>query len=162
MSSSTCRLANSASPDNRAALAQNHQTLCPPPVPLTATVHLRGLELAQEHEYHFYDAMMLAPALERAVRCSTPRNCRTATNRRTDDSKSVLPVTRRMWTLPPDQKVHRLGTSRALGMTRRQRRVERSQPQRGPHVEQDTLGRYLPFCEAPGARLIYRETGPSK
>ena len=38
------------------------EKLCPPPVPLTAAVHYRGLQLAQAHGYHIYDSLMLAQA----------------------------------------------------------------------------------------------------
>jgi predicted nucleic acid-binding protein len=40
------------------------ETLCPPPIPLTAAVHFRGLEIAQARGYHIYDSLMLAAALE--------------------------------------------------------------------------------------------------
>ncbi|HXJ37722.1 MAG TPA: PIN domain-containing protein [Bryobacteraceae bacterium] len=48
------------------------ERLCPPPVPITAEVHLRGLEIAQVYRYPFYDSLMLAAALEDAcdVFCS--------------------------------------------------------------------------------------------
>jgi len=40
------------------------EELCPPPVPLTRSVHLRGLAIAETHGYHVYDSMMLSAALE--------------------------------------------------------------------------------------------------
>jgi predicted nucleic acid-binding protein len=38
--------------------------LCSPPMPLTASTHLLGLQIAQTSGYHIYDALMLASALE--------------------------------------------------------------------------------------------------
>lgn len=38
--------------------------LCPPPIPLTFPVHVRGLRIARKYGYHLYDSMMLAAALE--------------------------------------------------------------------------------------------------
>jgi predicted nucleic acid-binding protein len=38
--------------------------LCPPPIPLTAATHNRGLQIAQASGYHIYDSLMLAAALE--------------------------------------------------------------------------------------------------
>jgi predicted nucleic acid-binding protein len=40
------------------------EKLCPPPVPLTLSVHHRGLAIARTYGYHLYDSMMLAAALE--------------------------------------------------------------------------------------------------
>ncbi len=38
--------------------------LCPPPVPLTQSIHYHALGIAQTHGYHIYDSLMLAAALE--------------------------------------------------------------------------------------------------
>jgi predicted nucleic acid-binding protein len=38
--------------------------LCPPPIPLKAATHNRGLQIAQATGYHIYDSLMLAAALE--------------------------------------------------------------------------------------------------
>jgi predicted nucleic acid-binding protein len=38
--------------------------LCPPPVPVTAATHHRGLQIAEGCGYHIYDSLMLAAALE--------------------------------------------------------------------------------------------------
>lgn len=40
------------------------EKLCPPPIPLTAAIHSRGLQIAQASGYHIYDSLMLAAALE--------------------------------------------------------------------------------------------------
>jgi predicted nucleic acid-binding protein len=40
------------------------EKLCPPPIPLTAATHIRGLQIAQATGYHVYDSLMLAAALE--------------------------------------------------------------------------------------------------
>jgi predicted nucleic acid-binding protein len=42
--------------------------LCEPPIPLTATIHDRAVQIAQAAGYHIYDALMLASALE--ARCT--------------------------------------------------------------------------------------------
>jgi predicted nucleic acid-binding protein len=38
--------------------------LCPAPVPVTQSVHFRGLEIAQKHGCHICDALLLAAAIE--------------------------------------------------------------------------------------------------
>ena len=38
--------------------------LCPPPVPLDASTHMRGLQITQDTGYHIYDSMMLAAAFQ--------------------------------------------------------------------------------------------------
>jgi predicted nucleic acid-binding protein len=40
------------------------EKLCPPPIPLTVSVHRQGLKIAQASGYHIYDSLMLAAALE--------------------------------------------------------------------------------------------------
>jgi predicted nucleic acid-binding protein len=40
------------------------QKLCQPAIPLTLSVHRRGLDIAQARGYHLYDSLMLAAALE--------------------------------------------------------------------------------------------------
>jgi predicted nucleic acid-binding protein len=40
------------------------EKLCPPPIPLMAATHNRGLQIAQASGYHIYDSLMLAAALE--------------------------------------------------------------------------------------------------
>ena len=40
------------------------EALCPPPIPLTADVHARGIQIAQTSGYHICDSLMLAAALE--------------------------------------------------------------------------------------------------
>jgi predicted nucleic acid-binding protein len=40
------------------------EELCPPPIQLSNTIHRRGIRIAQTHNYHIYDALMLAAALE--------------------------------------------------------------------------------------------------
>ena len=42
------------------------EKLCPPPLPLTRSVHYRGLQISQTYGYHIYDSLMLAAALEDA------------------------------------------------------------------------------------------------
>jgi predicted nucleic acid-binding protein len=38
--------------------------LCPSPVPLTLEIHKRGLQIAERYEYHIYDSLLIAAALE--------------------------------------------------------------------------------------------------
>lgn len=38
--------------------------LCPPAIPMTLSVHHRGLQIAQAHGYPLYDSLMLATAME--------------------------------------------------------------------------------------------------
>ncbi len=40
------------------------EQLCPPPIPLTAATHGRGLQIAQGFGYRIYDSLMLAAAVE--------------------------------------------------------------------------------------------------
>jgi predicted nucleic acid-binding protein len=40
------------------------QKLCEPAIPVTLSVHRRGLDIAQASGYHIYDSLMLAAALE--------------------------------------------------------------------------------------------------
>jgi predicted nucleic acid-binding protein len=40
------------------------QKLCQPAIPMTLSVHRRGLDIAQASGYHIYDSLMLAAALE--------------------------------------------------------------------------------------------------
>jgi predicted nucleic acid-binding protein len=40
------------------------EKLCPPPIPLTAAIHNRGLRIAQGFGYRIYDSLMLAAAIE--------------------------------------------------------------------------------------------------
>ena len=46
-----------------AALAAIRQ-LCPEPLPLTVDTHAAALRLASDHGFHFYDALIVAAALE--------------------------------------------------------------------------------------------------
>lgn len=45
------------------------RTLCPSPVPLMIETHEAGLRIAAQYEYHIYDALVAAAALE--AECST-------------------------------------------------------------------------------------------
>jgi predicted nucleic acid-binding protein len=38
--------------------------MCPPPLPVTLSVHQRGIDIARRTGYHIYDSLMLAAALE--------------------------------------------------------------------------------------------------
>jgi predicted nucleic acid-binding protein len=40
------------------------QTLCPDPVPITVQTHDAALQIAMRYGYHFYDALVLAAALD--------------------------------------------------------------------------------------------------
>lgn len=40
--------------------------LCPPPVPVTLSVHIQGIRISEIYGYHIYDSLMLAAALEAA------------------------------------------------------------------------------------------------
>ena len=40
------------------------QKLCPPPVPVTLSVHRSALRIAEAYRYHIYDSLMLAAAIE--------------------------------------------------------------------------------------------------
>ncbi|HXE62339.1 MAG TPA: PIN domain-containing protein [Bryobacteraceae bacterium] len=40
------------------------EKLCSPPLPMTASTHLLGLQIAQTYGYHIYDSLMLAAAVE--------------------------------------------------------------------------------------------------
>ena len=40
------------------------EKLCPPAIPMTLSVHRRGLRIAEDYGYHLYDSLMLAAALE--------------------------------------------------------------------------------------------------
>jgi predicted nucleic acid-binding protein len=40
------------------------EKLCPAPIPLTAAIHYRGLQIAQASGHHIFDSLMLAAALE--------------------------------------------------------------------------------------------------
>ena len=43
--------------------------LCSPPVPITISTHESALQIAQQHGYEIYDALIVAAALE--ARCAT-------------------------------------------------------------------------------------------
>ena len=45
------------------------RVLCPSPVPLTIETHEAGLRIAAEYQFHIYDALMAASALE--AECTT-------------------------------------------------------------------------------------------
>jgi predicted nucleic acid-binding protein len=45
------------------------KTLCPSPVPLTVSTHNLALRLAVAHQFHIYDALIIAAALE--AECAT-------------------------------------------------------------------------------------------
>jgi predicted nucleic acid-binding protein len=45
------------------------EKLCSPPVPMTASTHILGLQIAQTSGYHIYDSLMLAAAIE--ANCTT-------------------------------------------------------------------------------------------
>jgi predicted nucleic acid-binding protein len=40
------------------------ENLCPPPLPLTASTHILGVQIAQTAGYNIHDSLMLAAALE--------------------------------------------------------------------------------------------------
>lgn len=40
------------------------QVLCPSPLPITIETHQAALKIAQKHNYHIYDALVIAAALE--------------------------------------------------------------------------------------------------
>jgi predicted nucleic acid-binding protein len=40
------------------------QSLCEPAIPVSVNIHREAVKLAQQHRYHFYDALMLAAAIE--------------------------------------------------------------------------------------------------
>ena len=40
------------------------RNLCAPPVPLTLSVHMRGIRISEIYGYHIYDSLMVAAALE--------------------------------------------------------------------------------------------------
>ena len=42
--------------------------LCDPPIPVTESVHRRGLQIAQITGYHIYDSLMLSAAMEAECR----------------------------------------------------------------------------------------------